>query len=115
MKTRMSLLIALLLVLPLVLAACGGGPASNAEKFIEAAVDGDKDEAEKYVCDDNKDELIADVDEGEAIGELKEVSCEEDGDDVKCEVTLEIDGEEQKLTLTYIMKDDKVCGLKSAE
>lgn len=54
MKTRFPFLIMLLLLLPLVLTACGGGDSDTAKKYIEAVAANDKDEASKYVCDDNK-------------------------------------------------------------
>ena len=109
MKTRMSLLIALLLVLPLVLAACGGGPASNAEKFIKAAADGDEEEAEKYLCDDPQDGLGGN---SGGIEGLKDVSCEEDGDNVRCEIVVEEDDIEQTVIIVYGLEDGKICSVE---
>jgi hypothetical protein len=114
MNKRPALIVALLLVLPLVLAACGS-PAGNAEKFLKAVNDGDKDEAEKYVCDENKEDLVEDIgnDDGTSAEDIK---CEADGDDVKCTMTLEQEGEDdQEVTLVFGMEDGKVCEIKGTE
>ena len=114
MKPRLALLVAMLLILPLILAACGSTAANNAEKFLQAADDNDREEAQKYTCDKNKEELTNGIDE-DNTGNIKEVSCEEDGDDVKCEITIENDGEEIEATVIFGMEDDKVCEIKSYE
>lgn len=109
MKKNLFVLVAIVLVLPLVLSACGGGPTKNAENFVKAISDADRDKAEKYACDD--DEFMQFLDlmfSGETNkNEVDDLKCEEDGDDrVKC--TFKSDGDSQELT--FIMKDDKVCG-----
>jgi hypothetical protein len=108
MKTRLSLLLFVLLILPLVLSACGGGPAGEAKAYLEASADGDKDEAAKHVCDKNKERLTEGIG-GETKGEIKSLDCEETDDNkVKCEVDTEEVG---KLTVFFKMEDGKVCEL----
>lgn len=113
MKFRSLFLLAIVLALPMLLAACGGDKVGNAEKFMKAVADNDADEAKKYVCDDQKDELT-----GESAGmpegtEFKDISCKEDGDDVKCSFKLAMEGvEEQSMTWTLVMDGDKVCDMK---
>src|SRR5436190_1964133 len=105
MKTRMSFVILMLLVLPLVLAACGGGPAGEAKSFLEAVNKGDKDEAEKHVCDKNKDTLTA-MASGDSEEDDVSIDCEKDGDDVKCTMEGKDDnGDKQKVTMTFGMED----------
>jgi hypothetical protein len=106
MKTRMSFLILVLLLLPLVLAACGGGPTGEAKAYLEAVADGDKDEAEKHVCDKNKELLTTGIGD-DTKAEIKSIDCEEKDDDkVECKVETEEDGED---TITFKMEDGKVC------
>ncbi|MCQ3930336.1 MAG: hypothetical protein DPW16_07735 [Chloroflexi bacterium] len=112
MKIRNLLLLVIVLALPMLLAACGGDKVGNAEKYMKAVADGDRDEAEKYVCDDKKDELAGDnVGDTEGL-EFKDISCKEDGDNVKCDFKIAIEGvdEEQATSVTFKMDGDKVCG-----
>lgn len=102
-------ILVLLLLLPLVLSACGGGKTDNAKNFLEGVFEGDGDKAKENACDDLHP--VIDLVAG-AINESGEdvdvsVDCEEDGDDVKC--TVEADGESEEITLT-MDDDDKVCG-----
>ncbi|MCB9436258.1 MAG: DUF4878 domain-containing protein [Anaerolineales bacterium] len=110
MKKNLFVLVAIVLILPLVLSACGGGPAKNAENFVKAMNDGDRDKAEKYACDDDEFKTFMDLifaDGNTSNAELDDLKCEEDGDNrVTC--TGKSNGEES--SLTFIMKDDKVCG-----
>jgi hypothetical protein len=114
MKTRMSFLILVLLLLPLVLAACGGDKVGNAEKFLEAAGDNDFDEAKKYVCDDEKDNIEGEAAFPEGV-ELKDIECEEDGDDVKCSFNMAMEGVDgdTPVTMVFVMEGDKVCDVKA--
>ena len=93
------------------LAACGNNTADDVEKFINAGDDGDRDEAAKYVCDENKDELLAGISE-ENINSFSDVSCEEDGDDVECRVTSTAGGEETEIIMVFGMDNGKVCEIK---
>jgi hypothetical protein len=118
MKFRTLFLLVIILALPMLLAACGGDKVGNAEKFLKAVADNDVDEAEKYVCDDEKDSLT-----GESSGmpegvEFKDISCDEDGDNVKCSFTMvmAVEGAEaQEIEQSWTMKmdGDKVCGLET--
>ena len=106
-KLHVKLLI-LLLVLPLALAACGGGKTDNAKAFLEAMADNDADKAKENACD----AMHASIDTLlELAGDnfnADDISCEEDGDNaVKCTVQ---DGDDE-VELTLVMDDDdKVCG-----
>jgi hypothetical protein len=114
MKIRISFLITMLLVLPLILAACGGGDTDTAKKFVEALADGDKDKMEDLVCEDQKDEVS---DEALSKFEAKDLKCEEDGDDIKCTFKSDLGGldEETKIVMVFEMKDGKVCDIKSMD
>lgn len=114
MKTRLSFLIVMLLVLPLVLAACGGGDTDTAKKYVEAIANNDKDEIEKHICEDNKDKL--DSGPGDAGSfEVDDLKCEEDGDDVKCTMksTLGLMEEKVEVEMVFAMKDGKVCDINA--
>jgi hypothetical protein len=118
MKFRTLFLTVIILALPMLLAACGGDKVGNAEKFMKAVADGDADEAEKYVCDDEKDSLT-----GESSGmpegvEFNDISCKEDGDNVQCSFKMVIniegaDPQETEQSWTLQMDGDKVCGLET--
>lgn len=117
MKTRLSFLIVMLLALPLVLAACGGGDADTAKNFVEAVADGDQDEAEKHVCDKNKAELVGGPNDGGAF-EVEDLECEEDGDDVTCKFksNFGVEGvEKSDIEMTFGMEDGKVCERKATK
>ncbi len=112
MKIRNLFLLVIVLTLPMLLAACGGDKVDNAEKFMKAVADNDADEAKKYVCDDKKDELTGDSGMPEGT-EMKDISCEEDGDDVKCSYKFTSEGiPEQTVSVTLVMDGDKVCDMK---
>ena len=113
MKTRLSFLIVMLMVLPLVLAACGGGDTDTAKKYVEAISKADSDEAEKHVCDDNKDQLLDGPGDNEKF-DTDDLKCEEDGDDVKCSFKSDLGllDEKADIAMTFVMKDGKVCETK---
>jgi hypothetical protein len=115
MNKRTSLVM-LLLVLPLVLAACGGGPTDNAENFLEALNDNDQEEAEKYICDDQKNSFFMQI-YGRTVNmaytDARDVECEAFHDDVKCTMTVDADNEEQIVTMTLGIEDEKVCTFKN--
>jgi hypothetical protein len=110
MRKTTLLFVMLVLALPFLLAACGGDKTGNAEKFLKALDEGDVDEAQKYVCDDEKDSLD---DMGEFLDSvsISDISCEEDGDNVKCTYKATVEGSDpQEVTETYKMDGDKLCG-----
>ena len=113
MKIRNVVLMIIVLALPMLLAACGGDKVGNAEMFLKAVADNDADEAEKYVCDDKKDELTGDSAGMPEGMEMKDISCEEDGDNVKCSYKISAEGNpEQSVSVTLVMDGDKVCDMK---
>lgn len=113
MNKRNSFLIVLLIVLPFVMAACGGGDVSedDAEKTIKAAFEGDIDEANKFICDDDK---MKEEDFTDVGANVDSVECKKDGDKMNCDVTLsmEVEGVEESTTLPLSMniEDGKLCG-----
>jgi hypothetical protein len=119
MVRRTALFLILLVSVPLILSACGGDDLStdDAEKALRAGFSGDVDEANKYFCDDNKlTEEEASIMEGI---EVKSVSCEKDGDNMKCDYTisLTVEGSEPQefsSSATIAVKDGKLCGDVSA-
>jgi hypothetical protein len=111
MKHFSPKILLLLLVLPLVLAACGGGKADNAKSFAEDLFAGDASKAKENACDalhPSIDLIAGLIEEGDESVELENLECEEDGDtNVKC--TAEVDGESDSFVLV-MDDDDKVCG-----
>lgn len=106
---RAALFLMIILALPMVLAACGGGATGNAKDFLNAWADGDTDKMKDVSCDEFSStiDLLA---EGSEEAELEDVKCEEDGDNrVTCTARAEGEDEEE---ITFIMDDDKVCGIE---
>lgn len=113
MSKRIGLLI-ILVVLPFVMAACGGDDVSadDAENAIKAAFEGNVDEANKYLCDDQK-MTEEDAEAVQGLIELGDISCEKDGDNMKCEVTMSAVGVENSETTQEFnikIEDGKLCG-----
>ncbi|HLA42820.1 MAG TPA: hypothetical protein VJZ27_05265, partial [Aggregatilineales bacterium] len=106
----------LILIFPLIVSACGGGDVSaeDAEKALRAAFDGDVDEVNKYTCDSQKAtaENLAVFD----MVELKSISCEEDGDNITCSITMStslgegVEHQEMTQEITIPVEDGKLCG-----
>jgi hypothetical protein len=98
-----------LLLIPVLLAACGGGLSEDdAEKAIKAAFEGDTDEANEFLCEENQvpADAVTDV-EGMEIGD---VNCTKDGDQMTCETNISLDGVDNPISLTFDIEDDKLCG-----
>jgi hypothetical protein len=111
MKTRMSVVILALLLLPMLLGACAGPNVESAEKFLQAVSDGDAEEAKKYTCDDEKGNVDSAIATFTSVNaEIKDIKCKADGSNVKCDYTLSVAGTDEKLTSVYKMDGDKVCG-----
>ncbi|MBZ0305898.1 MAG: hypothetical protein K8I82_07515 [Anaerolineae bacterium] len=113
MNKRIIFLTVLLVILPFVVAACGGDVSEDdAEKTVKAAFEGDVDEANKNLCDDDKLEG-GDVEsvEGLTIGDIE---CKKDGDKMNCDYTMsmEVEGTEQSFdgTISFDIEDGKLCG-----
>jgi hypothetical protein len=114
MKSKFFALMLALLVVPMLLTACGGGVSEeDAEKALKAAFAGDRDEANKYFCDDDQmsqetaDSMKASVDAGM---EVKSVECKKDGDKMNCDITVAIAGQETKQPVSLDIDGDKLCG-----
>lgn len=113
MSKRILSLTILLVLLPFVMAACGGDLSEDdAEKTVRAAFEGDVDEANKNICDEDKiKEEDAQVTEGLTIDELE---CKKDGDKMNCDFTMsvEVEGQAQSFpgSISFDVKDGKLCG-----
>ena len=116
MNKRMVWFLALILIFPLIASACGGDDIStdDAEKAIRAGFEGDFEEANKYICEAEQVESS----DAQAMPEGAEidVSCEKDGDNMKCSVSGSIPMGEgvDPITLdedvTFSIEDGKLCG-----
>ena len=105
MKTRMSFFIVLLLMLPLVLAACSNEKKiENAQKFLEALAADDVDEARTYLCEEEQKELDAGGNPFSGLS-VTDIECADDGGDVKC--TFKVEGQEIEFIIGF--EGDKVC------
>ncbi len=113
MNKRVLFLTILLVVLPFVMAACGGDLSEDdAEKTVKAAFEGDVDEANKNICDEDKiKEEDAQVVEGLTVDDIE---CKKDGDKMNCDFTMkmEVEGTEQSFpsSFSFDIKDGKLCG-----
>jgi hypothetical protein len=110
MSTKTMRIIALLLIFPLLLAACGGISEDDAEEAIEAYFQGDRDTANDHFCDD--DQLSEDdADELEQLGvEDVSASCTESDDQMECDVDFTLAGQEISESFTFDIEDGKLCG-----
>lgn len=107
MKTHFIHLTSILIVLLLV--GCrnaNDATTENAENYLNAAIEGQRDEAEKNVCSDNQEELLALI-QDEA--ETQDLKCEGDDKQVECTVTSVLDEKETRFAFTFAMQSDKVC------
>jgi hypothetical protein len=110
MNKRLALVIGLLLVVPMLLAACGSMESSEAEEGFQAVFRGDYDAAEEYFCDDELDDIRDDADWQQITAMVNEnemdvqVDCEKDGGDMVCNVM----GQEFKMNINW---EGKLCGL----
>jgi hypothetical protein len=98
-----------LLLIPVLLAACGGGLSEDdAEKAIKAAFEGDADEANEFLCEGSQipDDAATSM-EGLEVGD---VNCTKDGDTMTCETNLSFEGVDTPMSLTFDIEDDKLCG-----
>lgn len=97
-----------LIILPLILAACGGGVSEDqAEEAIRDAFAGRINEANEVICDEEQmdSEDAADV---EGI-EVSEVSCQQDGDVMACTYNVTVAGVATEQETSFRIQDDKLC------
>jgi len=114
MKKRFALFIVLVLIVPM-LAACGGGgdeiSADDAEAAFRAVFEGNIEEANKYVCDEQKVDAseveVPEIPEGVTL----DVSCEKSGENMDCTMKLTMPGVDEPMeqTMSIAMKDGKLC------
>lgn len=110
MKTRKTmLLILLLLVMPMVLAACGGDISEDdAEKALKAGFEGDRDEANKFFCDADK---IGEDDAAMPDGvEVANIECKKEGDNMNCSADVTVAGQSSTVPFVFKIEDGKLCG-----
>jgi hypothetical protein len=110
MKRTYPKILILLILLPLALAACGGGATGSAEDFLKAVDENDIGNAKDASCDDFSNEIDVLWENATNDDEVKDLDCEEDGDDVKCTFK---DQEDNEVVFVFAIEDDKVCGIKS--
>lgn len=116
----MKAVFTLLMLLPLVLAACGGSDMNpqDAEKGLEAAFSGNIEEAKNYFCEEEIESLEENADTMAALGELTaDATCAKDGDAMKCDYTISgavLEGTEatelSSDTVRFNIRDGKLCG-----
>lgn len=107
MSKKFLMIVALLLIVPTLLAACGGDLSEDdAEKGLKAALSGDREEAEKYICDEELEEMdsSATIPEGTEY----DLECKKDGDNMTC--TMSVEGTEMG-SFTANVEDGKLCGI----
>jgi hypothetical protein len=104
-------LLGVTLSITFVLAACSNDGPENAKNYIEALAAGDQAEAEQYVCDDNKEALIAEA-TIENVFSVRDIECEDAGDDVvRCFFKISDGEDEFDLSTRFLMDGGKVCGV----
>ena len=111
MSKRMFLLGVLLLLIPMVLAACGGGVDEDnlEDALVKALVEGDTGDLEDLVCDDDKDELTED--ESEPVDDAS-VDCSVEDDSFTCDVSMTNDDQTLEFTYKGDVEDGKICNVQ---
>lgn len=102
-----------ILVFVLSLMACSGNsPAvQNAQEYLKAIKEGNTLEAEKYVCPSSSTtEQLASWTEEIDPSSITEYACKLSDGAVECTLSLGTGG---KAVVTFIMEEDKVCGVES--
>jgi hypothetical protein len=107
MKPRYAFFLLIILTLPVLLAACGGGAKGNAEDFIKAAADNDVKKMKDVSCSGFHSAIDL-LTQGAEKNKVEDIKCEEKGDNIEC--TWKSDGE--STTATFIMDDKKVCDIE---
>src|SRR5688572_27222093 len=108
------MLMAMLLIVPMLLAACGGSDMdpADAERGLEAFIKGDWEEAEKYICEEEIDTARNGNDDGFDPALIEGIAvdavCEKDGDAMSCVVS--VNGLASPAIRANI-DDGKLCGL----
>ncbi|MCI0713163.1 MAG: hypothetical protein L0154_23610 [Chloroflexi bacterium] len=114
MKKRTLIFALFILVLPMVLAACGGGldEGELEDAFEKAFNDGDVGDLNDMLCEDEQ----AEEEEFEAPFEVESVDCSIDDDNVECSFTASVEGESIDFTITgTVDDDDKLCDISEPE
>ena len=109
LKSRLPLFVVLMLLLPIVLAACGEG--TPPEEFLKAIANNDKDKAKEQVCDDFKDEvdlLFAQNEGVEGRDQVKDLECTEADGRTTCNFK---DSADTAMEWVFAIEDEKVCGI----
>lgn len=121
MNKRFALL-TLLLVFPLILAACGGSDMdpADAEKGMEAAFTGNVEEAKKYFCDEEIEALQGSTAQLQSVQDMNmtvDATCSKDGSAMKCDYKLMAamtEGAEPTELMSdsvrFNIRDGKLCG-----
>lgn len=116
MLNKRSALLVIALLVPLMLAACGGGPdADDIENALQKAYnEGEVDDMNDLLCD-SEEQLSADDLETEA-GEvsLDSVDCSVDDDRFSCNLAFTFEGADQPIELSMAgdIEDGKLCNIQ---
>ena len=98
----------LLIILPLILAACGGDVSEDqAEEAIRDAFSGNISEANEVICDEEQ------LDSEDAVDveniQVSDVSCSKDGDEIACTYNITMAGVESEQETRFRVQDGKLC------
>ncbi|MCI0713785.1 MAG: hypothetical protein L0154_26745 [Chloroflexi bacterium] len=110
MKKRTLIFALTMLILPMVLVACGGGlDEGELEDALEKAFnDGDVGDLNDLVCEDEQ----VGAAEFAVPFEVDSVDCSVDDSDVECDITVAAEGQTVDLTLAgTVDDDDKLCDI----
>ena len=105
---KKSLLLCLL-ILPLVLAACGGLKEEDAEETLNAYFAGNRSEANENICTSQR----LNAQNAEILSEMEitvdSVSCEKNGSRMQCSYTLTSGEETIENTINFTVRNNDLC------
>lgn len=117
MFNKRSALLIIALLVPLMLAACGGGgpDADDVESALRKAFEeGDTSDLNELVCEEDR----AEEDDGFAAPgevEVSNVECDVDDDSFSCDIELSAEGQSLQMTISGDVVDDELCNIGEPE
>lgn len=111
MNKRTLLFAVLLLLVPMVLAACGGGldEGDLEDALTKALEEGDTGDLEDLVCDDDKEQLTES--ESEPADDVS-VDCSVEDDSFSCDISFTDNDQTFDLVYKGDVEDDKICNVQ---